>query len=205
MVHGERVTEVAEAKARLSGGGRILFDACVWAGSFRPGPLAREAGLRVDKIGCALLDDRLRSCSHPFVSVAGDAGLVLKSPGRASAMSCQLAMPMGAYIADRIAAERRAETTAPFRFRAALRCVSLGRSDAIVQALRGDESAAPFALVGRLAARIKESICEMTLRALEGERRGSAYRWMGGTVANERSAGSAKEGLHAPVAGPLRS
>jgi NADH dehydrogenase len=205
VVHGERVTEVAQAEARLAGGGRIQFDACIWAGSFRPGRLAREAGLRVDSVGRAVLDDRLRSRSHPFVSVAGDAGLVLKSPERASAMSCQLAMPMGAYIADRIAAERCAGNTAPFRFRAALRCVSLGRSDAIVQPLRADESAAPAALTGRLAARIKDSICQMTLRAFEGERRGSVYRWMSGTIANETAAGPAEEESHAPVVRPVRS
>lgn len=126
-------------------------------------------------------------------------------------MSCQLAMPMGAYVADRLAAEgggRNASAGArpspDFRFRALLRCVSLGRGDGIVQALRADESPARLAVVGRRAAGIKEKICRYTVQSLERERRGSTYRWLGGRVANGDP--SAAEGhAHGHLGRALRS
>lgn len=198
---GAQVTGMEAAAARLADGRRLGFDRCVWAGSFRATPLARDAGLGVDGKGRVLLDAHLRSRSHPFVSVAGDAGVVFTRAGRPSAMSCQLAMPMGAYLADRLAAEARGHEAPPFRFRALLRCVSLGRRDGLVQALRGDESPAPLALTGARAARVKEAICRATVRAFGRERRGRGYAWMKARLASApESAGAAAGAAQATVA-----
>lgn len=183
VIANVRVTELSADHARLAGGGRIPFEACVWAGSVRALSEGREAGLQVDESGRALLDDRLRSRSHPFVSVVGDAGIVFKTAERASAASCQLAMSMGAYVADRLSREARGLTVEPFRFRAPIRCVSLGRNDGIVQGLRADESPARLAVVGHLAAKIKEGICNMTVRALAAESAGTRYKWLKGSMA----------------------
>lgn len=67
------ITEVDEGAIRLADGGTIPFDLCVWAGGFRVSPLAARVGLAVDARGRALVDDGLRSVSHPDVYVVGDA------------------------------------------------------------------------------------------------------------------------------------
>ena len=90
---------------------------------------------------------------------------------------------MGAYVADQLSREASGLATKPFRFRAPLRCVSLGRDDAIVQVLRADESPAPLTLVGRPAAKIKESICRMTVSSLASEGDGVHFKWTKGTMA----------------------
>lgn len=179
---GCRVEEITSTHALLENGESIKFERCLWAGSSRGLSFVGRSGLLVAPSGRVVIDQNLRSRSHPFVSVAGDAGIVFKTAERASAMSCQLAMPMGAYVGSRLAREARGLSVPPFRFRAMLRCVSLGRKDAIVQGLRGDETPLPVVITGRVAAKIKEQICRMTVNSFDAECRGTEFRWVKGKL-----------------------
>lgn len=142
-------------------------DVVVWAGAFRVSDIARNAGLEVNERGQIVVDRHLRS-SDPSIFAVGDAAWL-----RGYRMSCALALPMGAYVADFLSGA----TTEPFRFGFAIRCISLGRHDGIVQFVNPDDSPRERALTGRPAAWIKEMICRYTVVSLRLERRGVHYGW----------------------------
>ena len=146
---------------------RLDADVVVWCTSFSMSPIAGEAGLRVNERGQILVDDHLRS-SDPDIYAVGDAAFV---PARR--MSCALALPMGAYVADLLSGATRD----PFRMGFAIQCISLGRHDGIVQFVNADDSPRDLAILGRPAAWIKEMICRYTILTLRLETRGVHYHW----------------------------
>lgn len=139
----------------------------VWCASFDLSSMPWDGGLRVNHRGQIEVDDHLRS-SDPSIYAIGDAASF-----RNRRMSCAIALPMGAYVADVLTGA----TTEPFRFRFAIRCISLGRSDGIIQFVNGDDSPREKAITGRPAAWIKELICRYALMAVRLETRGVHYGW----------------------------
>ena len=139
----------------------------IWCGGFRLSPIAREAGLQVNARGQIVVDEYLRS-SDPSIWAIGDAANVRKRR-----MSCALALPMGAYIADLLSGATRE----PFRFAFAIRCISIGRSDGIIQFVNADDSPREGALLGRPAAWVKELVCRYALTSIRLESRGLHYSW----------------------------
>lgn len=119
----------------------------VWAAGFRVPALAADAGLAVDDAGRMIVDDRLRSVSHPTVYGIGDAAARIR-------MSCQTSLPMGQYVARALAGR----TSAAHRVRYVWQNISLGRRNGITQFTRADDSPVPAVLTGRTAARFKEAI-----------------------------------------------
>ncbi|MEV5496597.1 FAD-dependent oxidoreductase [Nonomuraea fuscirosea] len=162
--------------------GDLAADVVVWAASFVVPPLAAEAGLAVDPRGRALVDETLRSVSHPEVYVVGDAAAV-RVPGGASRMSCAAGMPIAAHAADMVNARAAGRAARPFRFRYLIQCVSLGRRDGVIQFVRSDDSPVEFILRGRVAAWVKELVCRFTVGSLRLERRRpGSYLWPKGSA-----------------------
>ncbi len=157
------VTEVLPNAARLANGETLAFDVCVWAGAFRVGTLADDAGLKVNERGQILIDRQMRSFSHPDIYAVGDAAYCPEVPTR---MSCAAAMPMGSHAADNIAAALKGQPQKPFRFGYAGQCISLGRSDAMFQIVNSDDQPQEQIISGRLAVGIKELICRLTVFSL---------------------------------------
>jgi len=138
---------------------RIPFDACLWAGGFDVPDLAARAGLTVDAKGRAVVDDRLRSVSHPEIHVIGDAAALAGTWGSDLSYGCRVAGFMGPYAADAIAAELAGRTAPAFKFRYIHQCVSLGRKDAVIQFVHaGDESPRNAVLRGRVAVWYKDLV-----------------------------------------------
>ena len=162
-----RVARAEEGGVVLESGRMVAADMVVWCASFSLSPIAREAGLAVSASGQLVLDAYLRT-SDPSIYAAGDAGLV---PGRR--MSCALALPMGAYLADLLAGA----TSEPFHMGFAIQCISLGRNDGIIQFVNPDDSPRDAFLTGRPAAWVKELICRYTVLGIRLERRGIHYSW----------------------------
>ena len=162
LVEHERVPDAERASARPS-----LADVVVWCTSFQLSPIAREAGLEVNARGQIVVDDHLRS-SDPDIYAVGDA-----ADFRGCRMSCAIAMPMGAYVADALAGA----TDDPFRFGFAIQCISLGRNDGIIQFVHPDDTPKELCLTGRTAAWVKELICRFTVISMRLETRGIHYRW----------------------------
>jgi len=160
-----RVTLVEETE--IDDAESIESDVVVWCASFDLSPMAWDSGLRTNHRGQIVVDDHLRSCD-PSIYAIGDAAAC-----RDWRMSCALALPMGAYVADVLTGA----TTDPFRFGFAIRCISLGRNDGIIQFVNRDDSPREKALVGRPAAWVKELICRYALTSIRLETRGVHYSW----------------------------
>jgi NADH dehydrogenase FAD-containing subunit len=162
--HGVNVVE----HHRVAHDAELAADVVVWCTSFTLSPIAKEAGLDVNARGQIIVDDHLRS-SDPSIFAVGDAAAC-----RDYRMSCALALPMGAYVADAIAGV----TQHPFRFGFAFQCISLGRNDGIIQLVHADDSPKEMAITGRPAAWIKELICRYAAGSLKLEARGFHYHWL---------------------------
>ncbi|MFC5663990.1 NAD(P)/FAD-dependent oxidoreductase [Kitasatospora misakiensis] len=142
--------------------GRIPADLVVWAASMEPHPLAAEAGLAVNPAGQAIVDDHLRSVSHPEVHVVGDAAEVTVPGTGTLRMGCATALPQGQYVGKLIAGR----TDKPFAFRYVVQCLSLGRRDGLVQLIHGDDSMRAGALTGAAGRVIKAAILKSVVLSL---------------------------------------
>ncbi|MFY1617063.1 NAD(P)/FAD-dependent oxidoreductase [Micromonospora sp. WMMD736] len=133
----------------------------VWTTGFAVHPIAAATGLTVAATGQIVVDDTMRSVSHPDVYAVGDAGLAAGPGGKPLRMSCASGTPMAWQAADAIAARLTGRTkmpNAPLRY--FNQCISLGRRDGIIQYVTADDRAKPSQLTGRLAARYKEVVCK---------------------------------------------
>jgi NADH dehydrogenase FAD-containing subunit len=174
---GSAVSRLEEGCAHLADGRTLPFELCLWATGFAAPPLAAAAGLPVNDRGQLLVDETLRVPGHPEILVAGDAADV-RGAGVPLRMACATAMPMGVFAAEQLAREQAGRPARPFRFAYAIRCVSLGRRDGIVQRVGPDDVPRPTVLTGWRAALVKELVCRSTIVSMRLERRGFAfYRW----------------------------
>lgn len=162
-----RVVAVDAEGATLEDGQRLDADLVLWCGAFDVPTLAWDSGLRVNQRGQIAVDDHLRS-SDPHIYAIGDAAAF-----RDVRMSCASALPMGAYVADHLAGA----TAEPFRFAFAVKCISLGRGDGIIQPVLPDDTARETCITGRPAAWIKEFICRYAATSVRLETVGVHYSW----------------------------
>ncbi|MFJ8624134.1 NAD(P)/FAD-dependent oxidoreductase [Kitasatospora sp. NPDC093550] len=156
------VTEVTPDGPRTAAG-PIHADLTVWAASMEPHPLAAEAGLAVDERGRALVDDHLRSVSHPDVHVVGDAAAVTVPGVGTLRMGCATALPQGQYVGKLL----DGRTAAPFSFRYVVQCLSLGRRDGLLQLVHPDDSMKPTVFTGTAGRLAKAGIVSVVLSALK--------------------------------------
>ncbi|GAB4589550.1 NAD(P)/FAD-dependent oxidoreductase [Nocardia sp. IFM 10818] len=155
---GAKVVEVRADGVELAGGDRIPADIVLWTTGFAVSPVAAESGLAVNAHGRVLVDDELRSRSHPEIYAVGDAATMAGPGDRELRMACATALPAGTYAATAIAARLRGKQPAPRRFRYVIQCISLGRADGVIQFVRADDAPARTVLTGRTAARFKELV-----------------------------------------------
>ncbi len=174
---GVRVQQVDAAGLTFADGSTLAQDACLWAAGFSLPELARTSGLSVNAVGQVRVDRQLRSLSHPEVYAAGDSAFIESAPLR---MGCVTAMPLGAHVADNLAAHLSDQPERPFGFGFVVRCISLGRRRGLVQWVRADDQPQERIINGRCGAVIKEMICLYTRYSLLLERRWPGlYRWAG--------------------------
>lgn len=152
------VTEVTPTAVRVDGGWTLAADVALWCGSFAVPGIAAQAGLATDDTGRVLVDGTMRSMSHPDVYAVGDAAAV-PMPWGTPRMSCQAGLPAGLYVAGAIATRLGGREPAPYRFRFAEQCISLGRHDGLIQTVRANDRPTRTVLTGRSAAVLKEYIC----------------------------------------------
>jgi NADH dehydrogenase FAD-containing subunit len=171
-----RVVAIDRDAAILGSGGALPSDATVWCGGFEASPLTHEAGLATDDLGRAFVDPRLRSVSHDFVRIIGDAANVSVA-GQPLRMACATAVPQGAFCADDIARELGSASSPPFSFAYAIQCLSLGRRHGIVQHVDAHDAPKRAWLGGRPGAWVKELICRYPVMSIGLERHGIGYSW----------------------------
>ncbi|GAB3969104.1 FAD-dependent oxidoreductase [Actinoallomurus acanthiterrae] len=160
VLAGAGIRKVAEDALVLDGDRRVPYDLCVWAGGFTVPSLAQDAGLAVDDQGRIMVDETLRSVSHPDVYAIGDAAAVPGPWGAALAYGCRTGGFTAPCAADAIADRLAGRTPRSFRFRYFHECVSLGRRDAFIQFLRADQNPSRWVLTGRLAVWYKNIVLD---------------------------------------------
>lgn len=147
----------------LAGGEHVPSDLVVWTTGFTVPSLATEAGLAVDARGRMLVDETLRSTSHQDVYAVGDAASVHRADGQELRMACATGLPVAQQAVRAILARRAGRNPKPVRFRYLNQCISLGRRDALIQFVHGDDSPREAVLTGRIAALYKEMIVRTAL------------------------------------------
>ncbi len=161
LIEDRTVERLTADRAYCRDGQFIPFDQCLWAGAFTTLPLARAAGLPTDPAGRILVNETLQVVDHPTIYAVGDAAAT------GLRMACATAMPMGAYVADQLAAHLTGQPApGPFRFGYGGQCISLGRKDGLVQFVHSDDRPRALIISGRPAAWFKEQICRYTVQSL---------------------------------------
>lgn len=159
------VTEVLADGVVLAGGEHVPSDVVVWTTGFTVPSVARAAGLAVDGHGRMVVDDTLRSTSHPDVYGIGDAAAVRKPGGQELRMACATGLPAAQQAVRALLARLDGRAPKPFRFRYVNQCVSLGRRDGLIQFVNADDEPKEAVLTGRLAAFYKEVIVRSAFQA----------------------------------------
>lgn len=172
------VIAVEAERACFADGSSAPFDLCIWSAGFEAPALAREAGLAVDRQGRIVVDAMLRAVSQPNIFAVGDAAAA-RLGSRSVPTGCVSALPMGVHAGENIRRLLRGAQLAPFAFGLVIRCVSLGRRDALVQFTRADGTPRDRVWTGRRAVYTKELIGRLTLAVVDYELRSGLplYRW----------------------------
>ncbi|MFS0696341.1 NAD(P)/FAD-dependent oxidoreductase [Streptomyces nitrosporeus] len=154
------VTGVEADRVTTAGGTPLPAAVTVWTTGFAVHPITRATALEVTGTGRVVVDGTMRSVSHPDVYAIGDAALVEGPGGKPLRMSCATGTPTAWQAADAIAARLTGRKVPTASFRYFNQCVSLGRSDGLIQYVTADDRSVGAALTGRTAALYKELICK---------------------------------------------
>ncbi|KZB81558.1 NAD(P)/FAD-dependent oxidoreductase [Amycolatopsis regifaucium] len=154
------VASVGPDGAVTADGRAIPAKVTVWTAGFAVHPIAAATTLEVSATGQIVVDETMRSVSHPDVYAVGDAAFAPGASGDTLRMSCASGVPSAQLAADVIAARLTGRPIPPNKIGYTGQCVSLGRRDAIVQWVTPDDQPKPSAVTGKTAARLKEMICK---------------------------------------------
>lgn len=160
-VHEHAAVSRVEADGVATADGNVIPAAVtVWAAGFAVSAVARATALDVTATGQVVVDQTMRSASHPDVYAIGDAAFALGPGGKPLRMSCASGLPMAWQAADAITARLAGGKLPNVPLRYFNQCVSLGRRQGVVQYVTADDRAVRAVLTGRLAASYKELICK---------------------------------------------
>ncbi|WP_027344694.1 NAD(P)/FAD-dependent oxidoreductase [Hamadaea tsunoensis] len=154
------VTGVEAGRVALAEGEAIPAEVTVWTTGFAVHPIAQATDLRVTGAGRIVVDETMRSVSHPDVYAIGDAASAMGAGNKPLRMSCASGTPMAWQAADAIAARLtgRKIPKAPLGY--FNQCISLGRKEGLIQYVTSDDRAVRAVLTGRFAALYKELVCK---------------------------------------------
>ena len=154
-----RIARVEPAGVVTTDGRVLPAQVTVWTAGFAVHPIAAATTLQVTASGQIVVDDTMRSVSHPDVYAVGDAAFAPGANGSPLRMSCASGVPSAHLAADVIAARLTGRRIPRNKIGYTGQCISLGRHDAVVQWVTPDDQAKPSATTGKTAARLKEMIC----------------------------------------------
>ncbi|WP_372346742.1 NAD(P)/FAD-dependent oxidoreductase [Streptomyces sp. KL116D] len=175
------VTGVEADRVTTADGRTVPAAVTVWTTGFAAHPLNRATSLELADTGRVVVDETMRSVSHPDVYAIGDAGHALGAGDKPLRMSCASGTPMAWQAADSIAARLTGGKLPTAHLKYFNQCISLGRKEGLIQFVTADDRAVDRALTGRFAARYKELVCK-------GAAWGVAHPTMGVPVRRRRAA-----------------
>jgi len=159
-VHEHTEVTGVEATAVLTAEGRIPSSVTIWTTGFAVHPIAAATTLEVTGSGQIVVDETMRSVSHPDVYAIGDAAFAMGAKDKPLRMSCASGTPMAWQAADAIAARLTGGKLPHAPLHYFNQCISLGRKEGVIQYVTADDRAVRAALTGRLAAVYKELVCK---------------------------------------------
>ncbi|MGW5310423.1 NAD(P)/FAD-dependent oxidoreductase [Nocardia thailandica] len=160
IVHEHTDIARVDATGADTADGRIIAaQLTVWTAGFAVHPIAAATTLEVSATGRIVVDDTMRSVSHPDVYAVGDAAQAPGADGETLRMSCASGVPTAHQAADAIAARLTGRDLPRNTIGYTAQCVSLGRRDAVIQWVTPADEPKSSALTGRAAVRLKEFIC----------------------------------------------
>lgn len=154
------VTGVDADQLTTAEGGAIPAAVTVWTAGFAVHPIVEATSLEVSDTGRIVVDETMRSVSHPDVYAVGDAAYAMGSKNKPLRMSCASGQPMAWQAADSIAARLTGGKLPHSPLAYFNQCISLGRKDGLIQYVTTDDRAVNATLTGRVAAVYKELICK---------------------------------------------
>ncbi|WP_406509410.1 NAD(P)/FAD-dependent oxidoreductase [Streptomyces sp. NBC_00212] len=154
------VTGVEDGQVATADGAFIPAAVTVWTTGFAVHPIARATALEVTDTGRIVVDETMRSLSHPDVYAIGDAAMAMGPGDKPLRMSCASGTPMAWQAADAIAARLTGGRLPNVPLRYFNQCISLGRKEGLIQYVTADDRAVRAALTGRIAALYKELVCK---------------------------------------------
>lgn len=163
-----KVTAVTRDAVQLGDGRTLPSTVTIWTAGFGVPDLAGRSGLSTDALGRLLTDETLTSVDDVRIVAAGDSAAPSDLPFR---MSCQAATRIGAHAADTVLNRIAGEQPAPINLGFFGQCISLGRRAGIFQFAYKDDTANRFHVGGRPGAKLKEFVCEHTVKHLTDEAR----------------------------------
>jgi NADH dehydrogenase len=158
-----QIARVEPGRAIGADGAVFDADATVWTAGFALGPLAADAGFDLAADGRILVDDAMRSVSHPDVYAVGDTAHAIGVNGRPLPMSCASAGYTSVRAVSSIVERLTGHRIPGSKLVYVGNHISLGRKDAIFQLVNGQGEAKPRALRGRAAARVKAGVLKASL------------------------------------------
>jgi len=176
-VHENTAVAGVDADHVTTGAGTSIPAAVtVWTARFAVHPIVRETTLEVSDTGRIVVDETMRSVSHPDVYAIGDAAYAMGSKNKPLRMSCASGQPMAWQAADSIAARLTGgkQPHAPLAY--FNQCISLGRKNGLIQYVTSDDRAINATLSGRVAAVYKEFICKGAAWGVENPMTGVPVR-----------------------------
>ncbi|SMF35739.1 NADH dehydrogenase FAD-containing subunit [Cellulosimicrobium cellulans J34] len=160
------VAAVGPDGVTTAGGTVLPADVTVWTAGFAVHPLARATALETTDRGQIVVDATMRSVSHPDVYAVGDAASAMGPGGKPLRMSCASGTPTAWQAADAVAARLSGGEVPRVGIRYVQQCISLGRSDGLIQFVTADDRSKDRALSGRVAVLYKELITRSAVWAV---------------------------------------
>lgn len=154
-----RINAVDAETVRTDNGNVWPADLVAWTSGFTPSPILSRSELETHPDGRVIVDRSLRSVSHPEVLVVGDSARAPGPGGEPLRMSCASAIPMGWQASETLVAGILGRSARRVPFGYVTQCVSLGRSDGLIQPVHANDAPRRFALTGKAAAVVKEQVC----------------------------------------------
>ncbi|WP_327355446.1 NAD(P)/FAD-dependent oxidoreductase [Streptomyces sp. NBC_01304] len=158
-VHEHTGIEAVEpTRAIAADGTSIPAEVTVWTAGFAVHPIAASSGLEVTGTGQIVVDRTMRSVSHPDVYAAGDAVHAIGDNGRQLPMSCASAGNTNMQAFGAIIARLTGGEVPTVGMKYVGNHISLGRRDAIFQAVDDEARSKSWYLGGWAATRFKAVI-----------------------------------------------
>lgn len=162
-VHEDATVARVDPEGVVVADGRTFgSDVTVWAAGFAVDPIAAASGLAVEEDGRIVVDEMMRSVSHPRVYAAGDSAYAVGGNGQPLPMSCASAGFTRMRATAAIIHDLTGRTSPRTPLTYVGNCISLGQQDGIFQVADGNGEARSWALTGGMAARVKASVLKGT-------------------------------------------